>query len=52
MVSVVIFFEGVNVVSRYRHSLYGDDMLWDEQLLAADTFFLGYFFPRGQLTLL
>jgi hypothetical protein len=48
---LLIFYDGQNVIQRYRYNIYGQEMLWDKELLAADDFFLGYFFPKGQIAL-
>jgi hypothetical protein len=51
MLSVLIYYEGSNAVNRYRFSLRGDSMLYDEQLLQMDTALLGWLYPQGQLAL-
>lgn len=49
--SPLIFFEGVNIVSRARYAQYGRGMLHDNLFLALDELLLGWLFPRGQLAL-
>lgn len=51
LVSVGIFYDGTNVVNRYRYQLYGDTILYDESLVTLDTHILGWLFPHGQLAL-
>ena len=51
MLSVLIYYNGSNVVNRYRYSYRGHDMLYDSELLSMDEFLLGWLYPRGQLAL-
>lgn len=51
MLSVLIYYDGSNVVNRYRFANRGEAMLYDPQLLAMDEALLGWLYPRGQLAL-
>ena len=51
MLSVLIYYDGSNVVNRYRFAQRGESMLYDPQLLKMDEFLLGWLYPRGQLAL-
>jgi len=51
MLSVLIYYDGSNVVNRYRYAQIGDAMLYDEVLLKMDESLLGWLYPRGQLAL-
>ena len=51
MLSVAVFYDGQNVVQRYRYAQLSHSMLWDPKLLAADTALLGWLFPQGQVAL-
>jgi hypothetical protein len=51
MLSVLIYYDGSNVVNRWRFAQRGDAMLYDEQLLRMDEFLLGWLYPKGQLAL-
>lgn len=51
MLVVPVYYDGVNVVNRYRYSIYGTSLLYDETLVAMDTSLLGWAFPKGQLAL-
>jgi len=51
MLVVPVYYDGTNVVNRYRYAQDGDALLYDEQLLQMDKQLLGWAFPHGQLAL-
>lgn len=51
MLSVLIYYDGSNVINRYRYAVRGDAMLYDESLLRMDEFIWGWLWPRGQMAL-
>jgi len=51
LISVGIFYDGTNVVNRYRYGQRGDAMLYDKSLVALDAALLSWLFPHGQLAL-
>lgn len=51
MLSVLIYYDGSNVVNRYRFAHRGESMLYDPQLLELDKALLGWAYPKGQLAL-
>jgi hypothetical protein len=51
MLSVLIYYEGSNVVNRYRYAALGPAMLWDPVLLRMDNALWGWLWPQGQMAL-
>jgi len=51
MLVVLMFYDGSNVVQRYRYDLFGAKMLYDNHLVGLDESLLGWLCPRGQLAL-
>jgi len=51
LISVGIYYDGTNVINRYRYHLYGDSILYDESLVQLDSMILSTFFPLGQIAL-
>jgi hypothetical protein len=51
MLSVLIFYDGSNVINRHRYAQRGETMLYDEVLLKMDEALLGWLYPKGQLAL-
>jgi len=51
MLAVLIYYEGSNVINRYRYEKRGDAMLYDEVLLRMDEALWGWLWPKGQMSL-
>lgn len=51
LISVGVYYDGTNVVNRYRYNISGDTILYDESLVRLDTYLLGHIFPYGQIAL-